>query len=565
MAEDTNTAPVDGSTPLQAAPESGTPGDGNVPPVEAPKTETPAPSVGMGLGNDGYEAAFAMAGGDVDKMNSIASQMVPPPARETTLPPKAASAAPVVVEEPEVDDKDLTMPQRWALIGGTIVGRDHVGMGGALLGGNNQDAMFALMDSDYFLGVVCDGCSSSANSEVGAKLLARMVAKAVIKHRKEGTLRVILPKVQAEVIAEMKRHAEGLAIEGTAWSVPKVAEQFFLATILGVYVTNDEAVFFGLGDGCYGWDDRVEVKKPWGDNEPAYIGYHLYSEWPKQIGERDLKVYDTIPSYKRPDLIWIGTDGFGDLRTLKGRKFPGTNDEIPSIQRLLEDPKLYDPNDPGALNGKLRALQQESMKVEPVEKRDPLPGGGFRWTIEVGVSRALGTLMDDTTVIALGRKKRAKAAPATTFGSFGRREEVATPSTPDPIPARAPWTPRDFVPAPPSRGTQPLAASAPVDGGGRSQIERSGDAVAEPAVTPQGADLSKVTVASPVQLAEKKGLWSRFIAMLTAPFRAIAKWWEESKRRRAEDARIFRELEEADKKAIQAEKPWLKKKGKGKR
>lgn len=559
MADENNAARVDESTPPQAAPENSK-GNGGEAAATPDATTDQAAQLG---GDDGWNAALQMAGGDPNKVAELKGPAVPSQnAPQRTSPTSElhsdkageesakAPADQVKTEEvkEEVDEKDLTMPQRWSLAGGTIVGRDHVGMGGTLTGVNNQDAMFAMMADDYFLGIVCDGCSEGTNSEVGAKFLARIVAKAVLKYRKDGTFRSVLPKIQEEIISEMRSYAEGLAIEGTVWSVPKVAEQFFLATILGLYISENESVFFGIGDGAYGYDDRIKVLKPFGENDPAYIGYHLYDEWPEHIGTRDLRIYDSLPSYKTPEVVWIGTDGFGELRDFQGRKFPGTQESIPSIRRLLEDSALYEPTNAGMLNGKLRSLQQESMRIDAVSKQEPIPGGGQRFIVEVREVRASGLLMDDATVIALKRKRKAAKVPETTFGTFGLGQQSAavTPKL-DPVGVgggsslgsdKKPPTEVDLWQRPSRLGDLPL-------GSGR---ERSLEPLRTDAkgpktrIAPQGEDLKK----SPEAATPKVGIFARIILFFTWPFRAIAKRWREWREDVAEVEETFREVEEQE-------------------
>src|SRR5260221_416756 len=57
---------------------------------------------------------------------------------------------------------------------GTAAGRAHV-----LTGRNNQDAFAWAQSPGGIVAVVCDGCGSSAHSEVGAQLGSRLVAKAL--------------------------------------------------------------------------------------------------------------------------------------------------------------------------------------------------------------------------------------------------------------------------------------------------------------------------------------------------------------------------------------------------
>jgi serine/threonine protein phosphatase PrpC len=63
---------------------------------------------------------------------------------------------------------------------GTIPGRRHVGSGNLLVGKNNQDALGTAVSDECFVAVVCDGCSTGAYSEFGARFTAATLPQMVI-------------------------------------------------------------------------------------------------------------------------------------------------------------------------------------------------------------------------------------------------------------------------------------------------------------------------------------------------------------------------------------------------
>ncbi len=67
------------------------------------------------------------------------------------------------------------MKSIFEIAGGSILGRSH-----RLTGKNNQDALCCFQESDCTVAVVCDDCGSGAQSEVGAHIGARLVARAVL-------------------------------------------------------------------------------------------------------------------------------------------------------------------------------------------------------------------------------------------------------------------------------------------------------------------------------------------------------------------------------------------------
>jgi hypothetical protein len=115
----------------------------------------------------------------------------------------------------------------FSLRAGSVTGRDH-----ELSQRNRQDGwawkILPLGESEYLIGVVCDGCGSSAHSEVGAKLLAEFLA------------------------------------------------EYLLATVLGFVVGPEQTVIFAAGDGLVIVNDTLTVRDE--GNAPHYLAYALLDE-----------------------------------------------------------------------------------------------------------------------------------------------------------------------------------------------------------------------------------------------------------------------------------------------
>lgn len=61
----------------------------------------------------------------------------------------------------------------FAIGGGSIPGRTHLGRGRLLVGRHNQDAFGWTQTPHTLAAVVADGCGSGSDSEVGARLGTR--------------------------------------------------------------------------------------------------------------------------------------------------------------------------------------------------------------------------------------------------------------------------------------------------------------------------------------------------------------------------------------------------------
>jgi len=173
---------------------------------------------------------------------------------------------------------------------------------------NGQDAAVTLVFGDIAVAVVCDGCSSGASSEVGARLGAMLVARALIARLARGE-RAADPEtwtaVRAEVVAMLRLIAdnEGHASDG-------FVRDHLLFTIVAAALTRDEAAVWAIGDGAYVVDGETRTLGPFANNEPPYLAYDLFDE------ARPAH-FEILPPATRT--IVIATDGALDLaETLDG-------------------------------------------------------------------------------------------------------------------------------------------------------------------------------------------------------------------------------------------------------
>lgn len=151
------------------------------------------------------------------------------------------------------------------------------------------------------IAVVCDGCSSGASSEVGARLGAMAFAHKLCARLEAGEC------VRERSVWEATR-ADVAALLATAIGAHEIIDvqdvhDHLLFTIVAAAVTHDGAAVWALGDGGYAIDDHTRVLGPFPNNEPPYLGYDLLGT----AAAAHFEVFD------RATRIVVATDGIEDL------------------------------------------------------------------------------------------------------------------------------------------------------------------------------------------------------------------------------------------------------------
>ncbi|HSD89286.1 MAG TPA: protein phosphatase 2C domain-containing protein [Kofleriaceae bacterium] len=163
---------------------------------------------------------------------------------------------------------------------------------------NGQDAVAVWVGAGASAAVVivCDGCSSGASSEVGARLGASLFARAVGRRISAGASvadAATWDAARREVVAIFadlfeRMHGDRLA----------TIRDSFLFTIVAAAMTPNAAAVWALGDGVYSFGDDTRELGPFADNEPPYLAYDL-------LGDAHSAHFET----READTIIIGTDG----------------------------------------------------------------------------------------------------------------------------------------------------------------------------------------------------------------------------------------------------------------
>ena len=151
-------------------------------------------------------------------------------------------------------------------VGGVVIGARH-----QHAGRNGQDAVATFVVDGVAVGVVCDGCSSGASSEVGARLGARWFAERLGHALVAGADvvdRATWEVARRDVATRLRAIAE---VDELAAIDAEAVHELLLFTIVAVAVTPDGAAVWALGDGAYGCAGSVHVLGPFTDNAPPYL------------------------------------------------------------------------------------------------------------------------------------------------------------------------------------------------------------------------------------------------------------------------------------------------------
>ena len=270
-----------------------------------------------------------------------------------------------------------TAPWEWA--SGSVQGREHW-----LARRNNQDAVCVAAGADSLVAVVADGCGSAPHSEVGARLVAALLARALAARAGDLTgASAAMPAVAAamdEVLAALERLAGGRDAAALPW-----VRDHLLATTLGVVVTAERGVVFRLGDGVVGVNgDLATHAAP--DNAPPYLAYRLVPTGCCRLDSSAIApVIEWEGAAESLVSVVLATDGAGELRA-------GEHDAHATLRAWLADDRLF--RHPAALGRRLTLLARDEQTID--------------WDAQL-LRRLPGVLRDDTSIVLIRRRPPAHA------------------------------------------------------------------------------------------------------------------------------------------------------------
>jgi hypothetical protein len=198
----------------------------------------------------------------------------------------------------------------FSLKAGSVPGRDHLSRQA-----NCQDkyrwASFAHGGKLYQAGIVCDGCGSAEQSEVGAALLAEFGVAELERLIGQGHTLDDLPaklyRASLDLLAEITRLVAGAKDPSSRATV--FIGRYLLATVLGFVTNEEQTLVFAAGDGLTIINDRLEIRDE--ANRPDYLAYGLLEpdELIRPVPLRQSFDFKLLPT-DGIERLAVWTDGF---------------------------------------------------------------------------------------------------------------------------------------------------------------------------------------------------------------------------------------------------------------
>ena len=267
---------------------------------------------------------------------------------------------------------------------GSVSGSDH-----RRSDKNNQDAICCRESEGSIVAVICDGCSEGKYSEIGARLGANILVQHIHHHfpycgSDPWCFYDALESSRIHTIAQLRVLIHAMSPEK---ELAQLIIDYFLFTVIGVYINDRVTTVFSIGDGVHILNDVVTELGPFPNNEPPYLAYGGLIK----SSEKDL-VFDLRQQvFRRTDeinSILIGTDGVSNLIKSSDSKIPGKNELVGDINQFWTDDRYFINKD--MVRRKLSLVNREI--VTPV------------WD-EHFLSREKGLLPDDTSLVVIRRKR----------------------------------------------------------------------------------------------------------------------------------------------------------------
>jgi hypothetical protein len=269
------------------------------------------------------------------------------------------------------------MLEKFEMAGGSITGRNHT-----VVNKNNQDAYFSISNNQYAIAVVCDGCGSGKDSEVGAKIGVRMIVEAIAQELdiQSELNKEFWQELKLDLLKKLKGIVDLLG-GNSSESLTEIINHYLLFTIVGVVITSTEAVTFSIGDGIIFVNGELSYRGKFADNAPPYLAYGLVR--PDLI---NFQIHDRLPTSSVISIL-IGTDGVEDLMAAEFSSLPKKSELVGAVSQFWQDDRYF--SNPDQIRRKLSQINHESIKPN--------------WENRT-FTREIGLLPDDTTLMVIRQK-----------------------------------------------------------------------------------------------------------------------------------------------------------------
>lgn len=267
----------------------------------------------------------------------------------------------------------MTLQDTFRVDAGSVIGRLHVDKHM-----NNQDSHAILYNDDFIIAVISDGCSGAPRSEVGSYLTAHYVARSIAA---KLPIPDDIDKMMEEVRLDTSSFLRNIASQLSHSMIS--LQDALLATALGFVVTPKLSFFFSIGDGCFYLNgDEISLNNEHA-SKPDMVVYQAINPALLDEGVRHpFAVYAFLTDTIRT--MVVASDGLHNLLQAEGQTWPGNIHRkitpLDEFVKLAIQPQLW-----GIGKTVYRAQYDRNLDVatQTVEK---------------------SPLLDDTTIIALGRK-----------------------------------------------------------------------------------------------------------------------------------------------------------------
>lgn len=274
---------------------------------------------------------------------------------------------------------------------GSVAGKNH-----ASFGKNNQDSCCVILSKNAAVAIVSDGCSAEKSSEVGAFLGSRLICNALTDFLNqmgeyeginlEQEIEKILERVRLDVLAQIR-----VLVNSMPGNLNQNIEGGFLFTAIGCLVSRYYSAFFSIGDGLIIVNDETLELGPFPGNAPPYFCYPIVD--PEKLpegcaGQCKFRIKKIVETKKVKSVI-LGTDGLKDVKLAEGKKIPGVDDTVEPLSQFVENDRYF--SNPQAIQRRLTMMSRNTQHID--------------W--ERGkIAKENGLLPDDTTLVAIRRKKK---------------------------------------------------------------------------------------------------------------------------------------------------------------
>jgi len=263
------------------------------------------------------------------------------------------------------------MSSNFQYAGGSWIGRKH-----RIEGRNNQDSWTIVETDGLMIGVIADGCSTTAHSELGSRLGANIVAESVRFAYGSGQRPINWQRLQLHILAQLDS-----IVTSMGGDYLQTVQDHFFFTFVGCIIDRTQAIFFAFGDGSIVINGVVHALGPFPNNAPPYLGYCLLGD----AVNMDPELLVLRPVIKFPDVselnsFMLASDGIDDLIISRDLLRPGLKVPVGPIDQFWTDDICF--------SNKIEVTRRLKLISRDFPEKNP----------------EFGHLSDDTTLI-VGRRR----------------------------------------------------------------------------------------------------------------------------------------------------------------